>query len=228
MPRFSKLEMSGVPPARCAADPRKVPEAVCLSSLTYHEAWELSYFGANVLHPRTTLPAMKYDIPIVLRNFFNLGAPGTHISSLLADQRVGGNQVTVKGFATIDNVTLISVEVRSRASVFGRGRCRCLGLVFQRHELRKQCLASLWCCDFRRCSHRCGFLLPAHLFPVHCCANYLHNCFQCAAVPTTCTPVSSALLCPPPTPLLILRRAPEWWVCPALRAQSSAPCGMRA
>eukprot|EP00878_Enallax_costatus_P030495 GHUV01033203.1.p1 GENE.GHUV01033203.1~~GHUV01033203.1.p1 ORF type:complete len:100 (+),score=20.10 GHUV01033203.1:3-302(+) len=59
-----------------SADPRKVPEAVCLPSLTYHEAWELSYFGANVLHPRTTLPAMKYNIPISIRNFFNLSAPG--------------------------------------------------------------------------------------------------------------------------------------------------------
>jgi hypothetical protein len=54
----------------------QVPEAVCLPSLTYHEAWELSYFGANVLHPRTTLPAMKYNIPISIRNFFHLSAPG--------------------------------------------------------------------------------------------------------------------------------------------------------
>lgn len=59
-----------------SADPRKVPEAVCLASLSYHEAWELSYFGANVLHPRTTLPAMRYSIPIAIRNFFNLAAPG--------------------------------------------------------------------------------------------------------------------------------------------------------
>ncbi len=59
-----------------SADPRKVPEAVCLSSLTYHEAWELAYFGANVLHPRTTLPAMKHSIPIAIRNFFNLPSPG--------------------------------------------------------------------------------------------------------------------------------------------------------
>jgi hypothetical protein len=54
----------------------QVPEAVCLPSLTYHEAWELSYFGANVLHPRTTLPAMRFKIPIAIRNFFNLDAPG--------------------------------------------------------------------------------------------------------------------------------------------------------
>ena len=54
-----------------SADPRKVQDAVCLESLTYHEAWELSYFGANVLHPRTTIPAMKFGIPISTRNFFN-------------------------------------------------------------------------------------------------------------------------------------------------------------
>lgn len=55
---------------------RQVPEAVCLPSMTYHEAWELSYFGANVLHPRTTVPALKYSIPISIRNFFNQAAPG--------------------------------------------------------------------------------------------------------------------------------------------------------
>ena len=54
----------------------QVGEAVCLESLSYHEAWELSYFGASVLHPRTTMPAMKYRIPITIRNFFNRFAPG--------------------------------------------------------------------------------------------------------------------------------------------------------
>ena len=54
----------------------QVPEAVCLTSLSYHEAWELSYFGASVMHPRTTLPAMRYNIPITIRNFFNQGEAG--------------------------------------------------------------------------------------------------------------------------------------------------------
>ncbi len=66
------------PRVRCAI---QVPEAVCLPSMTYNEAWELSYFGANVLHPRTTLPAMKYHIPITIRNFFNLQSPGSGGSS---------------------------------------------------------------------------------------------------------------------------------------------------
>jgi bifunctional aspartokinase / homoserine dehydrogenase 1 len=92
-----------------SADPRKVPEAVCLESLSYHEAWELSYFGANVLHPRTTLPALRFGIPVVIRNFFDLTAPGTRILDL-KDQPPSAQSLTVSGFATIDNVTLVNVE----------------------------------------------------------------------------------------------------------------------
>lgn len=55
----------------------QVSEAVCLETLSYHEAWELSYFGANVLHPRTTLPAMKAGVPITIRNIFNQARPTT-------------------------------------------------------------------------------------------------------------------------------------------------------
>jgi len=102
-----------------SADPRKVPEAVCLPSLTYHEAWELSYFGANVLHPRTTLPAMKYQIPITIRNFFNLAAPGTRVASRQADVQAYAKTITVKGFATIDHVSLINVEGTGMVGVPG-------------------------------------------------------------------------------------------------------------
>ena len=107
-----------------SADPRKVSEAVCLDALSYNEAWELSYFGANVLHPRTTLPAMKFGIPIQIRNFFNLGAPGTRIAdtvrvpSTATSVRPPANQL-VKGFATIENVTLINVEGTGMVGVPG-------------------------------------------------------------------------------------------------------------
>jgi hypothetical protein len=56
---------------------------MCLSTLSYHEAWEMSYFGASVLHPRTTMPAMKYDIPITIRNFFNKDIPGTIVALII-------------------------------------------------------------------------------------------------------------------------------------------------
>lgn len=102
-----------------SADPRKVVEAVCLERLSYHEAWELSYFGANVLHPRTTLPAMKYGIPVTIRNFFNLNAPGTVIAE--EEALLDGSDITsgVKGFATIENVSLINVEGTGMVGVPG-------------------------------------------------------------------------------------------------------------
>ena len=101
-----------------SADPRKVPEAVCLQHLSYHEAWELSYFGANVLHPRSTLPAMKFKIPISIRNFFNLASPGTVISDG-ASVPVSADTTGVKGFATVENVSLIEVEGTGMVGVPG-------------------------------------------------------------------------------------------------------------
>ena len=43
-------------------DPRIVPEAKTIPQISYAEAMELSYFGANVLHPRTIEPAMREHI----------------------------------------------------------------------------------------------------------------------------------------------------------------------
>ncbi|KAH9623594.1 hypothetical protein KSS87_017318 [Heliosperma pusillum] len=102
-----------------SADPRKVSEAVILPTLSYQEAWEMSYFGANVLHPRTIIPVMQFDIPIVIRNVFNLAAPGTKICRASPDEIGEHLQAPVKGFATIDNVALINVEGTGMAGVPG-------------------------------------------------------------------------------------------------------------
>lgn len=109
-----------------SADPRKVSEAVILNSLSYQEAWEMSYFGANVLHPRTIIPVMRYNIPITIRNVFNLSAPGTKIWHSLVPEPDASHLETqpagysvVKGFATIDNVALINVEGTGMAGVPG-------------------------------------------------------------------------------------------------------------
>ena len=105
-----------------SADPRMVTDAVVLKSMSYQEAWEMSYFGANVLHPRTTQPAMQYNTPIKIRNFFNLDAAGTTICSDGVMEgpavRTIGKQF-VKGFATIDDVSMINVEGTGMVGVPG-------------------------------------------------------------------------------------------------------------
>lgn len=107
-----------------SADPRKVSEAVILKTLSYQEAWEMSYFGANVLHPRTIIPVMKYNIPIVIRNVFNLSSPGTSICHPCITEAkelepCSDSDSVVKGFATIDNVALVNVEGTGMAGVPG-------------------------------------------------------------------------------------------------------------
>ena len=64
------------------------------------------------MHPRTIIPVMRYDIPIVIRNIFNLSAPGTMICRPLVSETENGQKLEspVKGFATIDNLALVNVE----------------------------------------------------------------------------------------------------------------------
>jgi aspartokinase/homoserine dehydrogenase 1 len=86
------------------ADPRLVPDAVLLEDISYHEATELAYFGAKVVHPSTMAPAIEKKIPIWIRNTFRPHLPGTkiHEKSL--------SPLPVKGFSIINQIALINVE----------------------------------------------------------------------------------------------------------------------
>ena len=59
------------------ADPRLVPEARVIPTLSYGEVGELAYFGAKVLHPRTIRPVVERGIPLWVKNTFNPACPGT-------------------------------------------------------------------------------------------------------------------------------------------------------
>ena len=48
-----------------SADPRLVPGAVSIPTLTYREVSELAYYGARVLHPKTMRPCVENGIPPV-------------------------------------------------------------------------------------------------------------------------------------------------------------------
>ncbi len=87
-----------------SADPRLVPDATVIDSLSYHEAMELAYFGAKVIHPQTMAPAVEKRIPIRIRNTF---AP-EHAGTLICGQPTSNH--LVKGITSIDRVALINVE----------------------------------------------------------------------------------------------------------------------
>lgn len=62
-----------------SADPKLVKEAFILERLSYEEAAELAYFGAQVLHPRAVQPARLKGIEIVIKNLYKPESPGTVI-----------------------------------------------------------------------------------------------------------------------------------------------------
>ncbi|MFB3131752.1 MAG: bifunctional aspartate kinase/homoserine dehydrogenase I [Rhodothermales bacterium] len=88
-----------------SADPRIVPEAFPLARLSYTEAAEMAYFGANVLHPRTMRPAEVHGIPIVIKNTLNPDAPGTLIST-----ETEATDLRVKAISTIRDVAVVMLE----------------------------------------------------------------------------------------------------------------------
>ncbi|MBS0377275.1 MAG: bifunctional aspartate kinase/homoserine dehydrogenase I [Proteobacteria bacterium] len=87
-----------------SADPRRVPDATIIDSLSYNEAMELAYFGAKVIHPKTMAPAVKDSIPIWIRNTFAPQKVGTLICAK------PDSQLPVKGITSIDRVALVNLE----------------------------------------------------------------------------------------------------------------------
>ncbi|XP_039114642.1 aspartokinase 2, chloroplastic-like [Dioscorea cayenensis subsp. rotundata] len=61
-------------------DPNIHPKAEPVPYLTFEEAAELAYFGAQVLHPQSMRPAREADIPVRVKNSYNPQAPGTLIT----------------------------------------------------------------------------------------------------------------------------------------------------
>ncbi|RLN34206.1 aspartokinase 2, chloroplastic-like [Panicum miliaceum] len=61
-------------------DPNIHPKAKPVPYLTFDEAAELAYFGAQVLHPQSMRPAREGDIPVRVKNSYNRRAPGTLIT----------------------------------------------------------------------------------------------------------------------------------------------------
>jgi aspartokinase/homoserine dehydrogenase 1 len=88
------------------ANPSIVSQAIPIKKLSYHEAMELSHFGAKVIYPPTLQPLVEKQINVIIKNTFDHTADGTIITNL--NDLVNSN--IVKGISHIDNVSLITLE----------------------------------------------------------------------------------------------------------------------
>ena len=88
-----------------STDPRIVPEAVKVRTISFAEASELAYFGAKVLHPSTLLPAMAKDIPVLVCNSRRPEVKGTAIV-----RHAPPSSALVKAIAFKRGITVVNVS----------------------------------------------------------------------------------------------------------------------
>jgi len=66
-------------PGVLTADPRIMPDVKKLDFITYKEAIELAYYGAQVIHPKTIKPLQNKNIPLYVKPFYAPDELGTKI-----------------------------------------------------------------------------------------------------------------------------------------------------
>eukprot|EP00970_Alexandrium_tamarense_P000934 scaffold106_cov209-Alexandrium_tamarense.AAC.15 len=116
------------------ADPRLVKNAVPVSKVSYDEASELAYFGAQVLHPIAMQPALKANIPVRVKNSYNPSAPGSVID------KIGNPERMVTAITCKRNVKLLDIHSLNMLGAYGF-----LGAVFadfEKHKCSVDVLAS--------------------------------------------------------------------------------------
>ncbi|MDP5170966.1 MAG: aspartate kinase [Bacteroidia bacterium] len=62
-------------------DPRIRQNTIKIDNMSYEEAVEMTFYGATVIHPKTIKPIFNRNIPLHVKSFLNVEAPGTVISS---------------------------------------------------------------------------------------------------------------------------------------------------
>lgn len=94
------------------ADPKMFADAKKLDILSYHEAIELSFFGASVIHPKTIKPLQNDNIPLKVRSFFNPQDEGTLITHTHKLDELGEVSVDIPSFIVKTDQVLISILPR--------------------------------------------------------------------------------------------------------------------
>ena len=84
------------------ADPKWFDETERIPQLSYHDAIELAYYGATIIHPKTIKPIQNKSIPLFVRSFLQPEAEGTDIRDLK-------NHLPVPSFIFKVNQALLSI-----------------------------------------------------------------------------------------------------------------------
>lgn len=117
------------------ADPRIEPNTVLIPSLHYQDAVELSYSGAQIIHPKTIRPLENKQIPLLVKPFGDPTAEGSRIS----EDGVGPIDVPV--YIWRMNQLLITMRAKDFAFVLEESLSEIFEII-HRHRLKVSLIQS--------------------------------------------------------------------------------------
>lgn len=101
------------------ADPKYFRHTEKLDYISYFDATELAYYGASIIHPKTIKPLQNKHIPLHVRSFVEVEAPGTWVgldnvpNSKIPSYIVKNNQILLsiypKDFSFVDEGNLSEI-----------------------------------------------------------------------------------------------------------------------
>jgi aspartate kinase len=116
-------------PGVMTCDPTLIKSAKPLAKLSFEEASELAYYGAEVLHPATMVPAMMRDIPVRVLHTFDPDAPGTLITTK------GDTDAANPVKCIVYKEDQVLINVRSERMLGMEGFMARLFAIFEKHHI---------------------------------------------------------------------------------------------
>lgn len=104
------------------ADPKYFNDAQKLERMSYHDAVELAYFGASVIHPKTIKPLENKDIPLYVKSFIHPEQTGTMIGKDVQTKPL------IPSFIFKDNQMLLSISAKDFSFIAEESLSKIFGL----------------------------------------------------------------------------------------------------
>lgn len=89
------------------ADPKRFDNAVKLNNISYHEAIELAFYGASIIHPKTIQPLKEKNILLNVKSFVS---PSLKASVISANNK---NDEDIHKIIVKDNQVLLSITSKN-------------------------------------------------------------------------------------------------------------------
>lgn len=118
-------DVSGV----MSADPKRSDDAMKLDQISYHDAIELTYYGATVIHPKTIKPLENKNIPLRVCSFKAPADKGTSIGNYQATKPL------VPCFIYKDDQILFSISSKDFSFIAEESMSMIFG-IFAKHKIK--------------------------------------------------------------------------------------------